>query len=100
MNHHPAQKHLAAACAFVGVLGESSELRARVNRTRAALSAAAALLNDDQWPEHKALDRLARVSDSLKRLELLVNGIELDLCDALTESRQARSLDSETWGEA
>jgi hypothetical protein len=100
MNHHPAQKHLAAACAFVGVLNEHAELRGRIDRTRAALSEASALLDGDQWQQHLALGHVNRVSDNLKKLEHIVSIIEDNLCAGLTEIRQSRDLQSETWGEA
>jgi hypothetical protein len=101
MNHHPAQKSLAAACChFVSVLSEQSDLRARIDKTRRALCEAAAAMDADDWQSHLALEHMSRASDGLKRLELLVNTIELDLCEALTEIRQSRALDSETWGEA
>jgi hypothetical protein len=92
-----AKRHLSDAAWFVGSLCEHGDLRQRIDRTRAALSAAAAVLNDDQRPEHQALELMNKTSDNLKRLEMLVNTIELDLCEALTEIRQSRALDSEIW---
>ena len=97
MNHHPAQKSLAAACAFVGVLNEHSELRGRIDRTRAALSEAAAVMDGDQWQQHLALEHMTKASDGLKKLEGIVSAVENDLCEALTEIRQSRALDSEIW---
>jgi hypothetical protein len=81
------------------VAGEHGILGERITRTRAALSEAAAVMDGDQWQQHLALQYMSRASDGLKRLELLVNAIELDLCEALTQTRQARDLQSETWGE-